>query len=104
MKVKVTLSSVLILSFVSLDYIGLLNGENIATIKGKVQHVEKNKFENDVFKYGLLPLPNEDAIVIDPLPLPINPPHIPEPLTFSKNTENTNKRSINHSEHKVEEK
>lgn len=47
----------------------------------RISHI---KVENDDFKNGLLPLPDDKAIVINPIPFSKDQLPFPEPLPHSK--------------------
>ncbi len=82
--------SVFILNLVSVYSIGTTQEKNIVSEKeGNNLIVEKDDFKN-----GLLPLPDDKAIVINPIPFPKDPPPSPKPLPYTINDNDKSDRIV----------
>jgi hypothetical protein len=80
LKLIIAVISVVFLSLVSVYSVGTTQDKNIVT-----ENEEKDtQVEKDDIKNELLPLPDDKAIVINPMPFPKDPPPSPEPLPHSK--------------------
>ncbi|RBW68076.1 hypothetical protein [Bacillus taeanensis] len=83
MKALFSFFLVFILSFGIVQPIGKAENDNF----------EKNNSKDGIFKNGLLPLPDGEPIVMEPLPLSKEPPPSPEPMPHSQKGRNHEKKN-----------
>jgi hypothetical protein len=87
----------ILLSFFLIATISLGIGQPPNNSSGKVESNKDELFnKSDVFKNGLLPLPDGGLVAMEPLPLPKEPTPSPEPMPFPQK----NKHSEKHYKHK----